>query len=156
MSRPIPIVFLSLLLAGFACGQSAYNPNILPLGHKEALMANTGTGGIGSTGAVYYNPGALASLEEDYFSLSGAAYLRYTFEADPIAVINGRELTFEGDAFRSIPTSVIRVNRLGDWRLAFSALIPMQFNYEGIQEWEVPVFDDVLAITSVQNYQPGQ
>ena len=47
--------------------QNVNNLNLLPLGDKESLMGNTGTGGVHSTGAVFYNPAALTQLEEIHF-----------------------------------------------------------------------------------------
>lgn len=50
------LLVVALALARPAHAQLSYNTNILPLGDKEALLGNTGTGGLGSTGAVFYNP----------------------------------------------------------------------------------------------------
>ncbi len=144
---------LFILASAFLYAQSAYNPNILPLGDKEALMANTGTGGLSSTGAVYYNPGALTMLEGASFSLSGSAYLRFRFEGKPIANIAGTDLNYEGAGFRTIPTSVIGVRQRGDWRLAFSVFVPMEFTFEGQQNWNIPINGQELDLKLLQNYQ---
>lgn len=150
-----------LLLASFfgirpLTAQSAYNPNILPLGDKESLMANTGSGGLTSTGAVYYNPGALTQMEGTSFSLSGSAYLRFRFEGKPIANIAGTDLNYAGNGFRTIPTSVIGVRRRGDWRFGFSFLVPMEFNFEGQQNWNIPVNQQELDLKLLQTYQEKQ
>lgn len=138
----------SLLLA-----QSAYNPNVLPMGDKEALMANTGTGGIGSPGAVFYNPGALTMLEGTSFSLSGSAYMQFSIKASPIAKIGNTELDYEANGFQTIPTSVILVRQKKEWRLAFSVLIPYEFNYEGPTNWTVPLNNQDINLRLLQNYK---
>ncbi len=146
----LPMTFLPVFLTA----QSAYNPNILPLGDKEALMANTGTGGLTSTGAVFYNPGALAQMEGNSFALSGSAYLRFRFEGKPIARIGDTDLEYAGTGLRSIPTSVISVRRMGEWHLAFSFLVPMAFNFEGQQDWDIPIpGGGDLQLKLLQNYQ---
>lgn len=142
-----------LLLNIGASAQSIYNPNILPLGDKEAMMGNAGTGGFGSTGAVYYNPGALSDVEGTSLSLSGSAYLQFKFSAKPIATILGTELEYEASGFQTIPTSVIIVKKVKEWHLAFSALVPMSFNYEGRQTWDIPNEGDPIKIKFSQNYK---
>lgn len=116
-------------------------------------MANTGTGGLTSTGAVYYNPAALTQLDGNSFSLSGSAYLRFRFEGTPIANIAGTDLDYKGSGFRTIPTSAIGVRRRGVWRLAFSFLVPMEFNFEGQKTWNIPVNGQELKLKLLQNYQ---
>jgi hypothetical protein len=140
-----------LALTGAA--QSAYNPNLLPLGDRESFMANTGTGGLRSTGAVFYNPGALPQVEGDRFSLSGSAYMRFRFEADPIAQVAGNALKYRGAGIRSVPTSVILVHRVGAWYLGLGMLIPMAFHFEGQEDWSVPVDGLILDLKLLQNYQ---
>ena len=147
------LVSLVVLVPMILSGQSAYNPNILPLGDKESLMANTGTGGLSSTGAVYYNPGALTMVEGNSFSLSGSAYLRFRFEGKPIANIAGTDLDYKGNGFRTVPTSVIGVRRRGSWHLAFSLLVPMEFHFEGQQTWNIPLAGPTLKLKLLQNYQ---
>ncbi len=145
-----------LVLAGCcvdAWAQGVVNPNALPLGDKESLMANTGTGGIGSPGAVYYNPAALTMLDGTYLSLSGSAYLVSKFRAEPVARLGNTDLDFEGQSFESIPTSVIMVRRFGPWHLALGLLVPMQFTYEGRTNWTVPLFPDELNLEILQNFR---
>ena len=69
------LYYCTILLLFWACGlygQTAFNPNLLPLGEEEALLANTGTARSGSTGAVFYNPAGLSTVEGTSFSLSGS------------------------------------------------------------------------------------
>lgn len=132
--------------------QTAFNPNVLPLGDTESLMGNSGTGGIGSTGSVYYNPGALTMVEGSSLSLSGSAYLSFKFTAKPLANIAGTDLDFEASGFQTVPTSVILVEKRKDWYFGFSALVPMEFSYEGRQIWSVPINSSSLNIKVNQNY----
>ncbi|MCB0805753.1 MAG: hypothetical protein KDC05_08125, partial [Bacteroidales bacterium] len=129
-----------------------YNPNILPLGDKESLMANTGTGGLGSVGAVYYNPAALTEVEGNSLSLSGSAYLQFRFSAKPVASFFGTDLNYEGTGYQSIPTSVIYARPVKNWHLAYSILIPMAFNFEGTTTWNIPVENSHLKLKMLQNY----
>jgi long-subunit fatty acid transport protein len=143
-------VLLGLPLGGFA--QLSYNTNIMPLGDKEALLGNTGTGGLGSTGAVFYNPAALTQLEGSSFSLSGSAYMQYTFDAKPFAVIDGNELDYSGSGFQTVPTSLVMARSLGSWKVAFSLLVPTQFKYEGQQDWNLTVGGIPYRLKVLQNY----
>ncbi len=139
MNKSLYRVFLiTLFLPSFIQAQTAFNPNVLPLGDTESLMGNSGTGGIGSTGAIYYNPAALTMVEGNSLSLSGSAYLSFKFEAKPLAVINGTELNYEADGFQTVPTSVIIVKKVKDWNVGFAALVPMEFSYEGRTKWTIP------------------
>ncbi len=148
----IILLFCSFFYSAVS-GQSAYNPNILPLGDKEALMANTGAGGLKSTGAVFYNPAALTMLKGRSFSLSGSAYMRFQFKANPVAIIEGVPLDYEGSGYRSIPTSAVSVRQFRDWHLAFSALIPVEFTFEGTRDWNIPLEDVETKLKMIQNYQ---
>ncbi|MBL8001262.1 MAG: hypothetical protein JNL05_04805 [Flavobacteriales bacterium] len=152
-TRPI------IVLATWACfcahpvtAQLAYNTNILPLGDKEALMGNTGTGGMGSTGAVFYNPAALMQLEGSSFSLSGSAYMVYSFEATPFVVFDDDRLDYKGSGFQSVPTSLVMARTMGDWRVAFSLLVPAQFKYEGQQDWDFDLAGEPYRLKILQNY----
>lgn len=148
--------YCTILLLFWACGlygQTAFNPNLLPLGDEEALMANTGTGRSGSTGSVFYNPAALATLQGTSFSLSGSAYTLSYFEANPLEVLYEQELHYSGSGYQTIPTSIIMARKMGDWRVAFSVLIPMQFRFEGTESWRVPLSADVLDVRVMQYYR---
>ena len=151
----LPLSFLILFFIGItpsSSGQPFSNPNILPLGDDEPLMANTGTGGLESNGSVYYNPAALAMLKGNSFALTGTAYLLFSFESNPIARIENNNLNYSGKGFRTIPTSLIIVRRFKELRLAFSVLQPQQFDFEGPYSWQVPISNDILNFDMNQNY----
>lgn len=133
--------------------QSGYNINILPVGDIESMMANTGTAGLSSTGAVYYNPSALTQLNENSFSLKGTAYTLFNFKADPVAVIGNQRLIYESNGFQSIPTTLIVVKKINEWRAAFSVIIPMAFNFEGLTSWKIGESEELGELKVLQNYK---
>jgi hypothetical protein len=56
--------------------------------------------------------------------------------------------------FRSLPTSVVMVRKIDDWRLAFSILIPSDFAYEGQKFWEIPLSPGgELNLTNALNFR---
>jgi hypothetical protein len=132
--------------------QVSYNTNIIPMGDKEPLMGNTGTGGLNSSGAVYYNPGALTMLKGNSFSLSGSAFVRYRFNAAPFVDIDGQTIDYEGVGYQSIPTSLIFVRSFKQWRFALSVMIPMEFNFHGSRDWFFDIDNDKLELFLSQDY----
>ncbi|KAB2818194.1 hypothetical protein [Phaeocystidibacter marisrubri] len=151
-TRSFAVLALGVLSAP-ALSQGRFNQNIMPLGDKEALMANTGTGGHGSSGAVYYNPAALTELEGSSFSFSGNAYFSFDFKADPLVTLGNDELDFEGAGYRSLPSSMIGTRSFGDWVVAFSLLVPYHFNYEGKNDWIINSPSNPYNITITQDYR---
>lgn len=151
---PVACTWLVVVLSAYlpASAQLSYNTNILPLGDKEALLGNTGTGGLGSTGAVFYNPAALTLLEGSSFSLSGSAYMHYAFEASPFAVVAGNSLDYAGNGFQSVPTSMVMARSMGAWKVAFSLLVPTQFKYEGQDDWDFLLGGAPYRLKLLQNY----
>ena len=149
----IPSALVPAILPALLAAQTGVNTNIIPLGDKESLMGNTGTGGLGSTGAVYYNPAAMTQLEGTSFSLSGSAYMRYEFAGEPAAVLDGNELNYTGTGYQTVPTSVIMMRRAGEWHLGFSVLVPSQFAFEGVNTWDLTIAGRGLAIRLEQSYE---
>ncbi|NVK26571.1 MAG: hypothetical protein HWE14_00940 [Flavobacteriia bacterium] len=135
---------------GFAQGD--FSQNLMPLGDIESLIGNTGTGGVHSTGAVYYNPAALTDLSGTNFSFSGNAYFRFQFKSKPFLTIQGEELDFEGSAYRSLPSSLISTKNWGDWTLGFSLVIPSSFYIEGKEFWQLNNAGDPLNIQAQHNF----
>lgn len=153
MSRSL--IFFSILILNITSiqSQSIFNPNIIPLGDKEALMGNTGTGGLGSTGAVFYNPAALTMLDGNSFSLSASAYMQYKFTSDPFEIINDQKLIYEAVDYQSIPSSVVMARKKGDWNIALSLLIPQDFLYEGQTTWNVNLGGANAKFKVLQNFK---
>ncbi len=136
-------VFLCLLLSFFsileAFSQTGYDNQILPVGGVEALMANTGTAGLNSVGAIYYNPAALTQLEGNSLKVSGATYTGYRFKATPLFEAEGANLDYEGSSSTSTPTTMVGVRSWKRWRIGTSIIIPLQFEYDGPESWNVSV-----------------
>ncbi|QSE97617.1 hypothetical protein [Fulvivirga lutea] len=144
---------LSLTIPIATNGQVSYNINALPMGDVEALLANTGTGGVESPGAVFYNPAALVMLKGSSFSLNGSAYMKFENKAEPVLVIADQELNYKADGFLTIPTSIAVVKQVSKWKLAFSALVPYEANYEGPKQWTVPFETLNVNLRILQNYK---
>lgn len=150
----LSVIFLSASIVLF--GQTGYNTNTLPVGNIEPLMANTGTGGIQSSGSVYYNPAALTQLDGASFSLSGTAFTKFGFNIDNAVPVGGEKVSYSGSGFQSIPTSMIMVKSIAAWKLGFSVLIPMKFRYEGPKYWDVHTASGPASLAIEQNYEEGQ
>ncbi len=148
--------WVAIFLASFSFhtqSQTAYSLNILPLGDKEALMANTGTGGINSTGAAFYNPAALTQLKGNSFSFSGAAFMNFDIEVDPITRIGGEDLNYSANGFQSIPSSMVALRSFGNWKVAFSVMIPDAFQFDGPTTWKVNLDGGTFNMRVQQNFK---
>ncbi|MEQ1877861.1 MAG: hypothetical protein ABL958_14560 [Bdellovibrionia bacterium] len=128
----------------FACGlahANTENPQIMPLGETEAFMANTGVAEIGSSGSVFFNPGALATVKSSKISLSGAAYTFFNFKSDSVVRIENKDLSYNADGFNSIPFSVNSTTKKGEWILALSLMETDMRTYENKVGWETTNYD---------------
>jgi long-subunit fatty acid transport protein len=96
------------------------NRGLLPIGEVESFMANTGAALSGSTGAVYYNPAGLASIDRHHISLSANSYLSTRSEVNPIQTIDGVDMNFSTKGLQAIPTSFVSTGQHEQWRYAFS------------------------------------
>lgn len=119
------------------------NRGLLPIGEVEALMANTGVALSGSTGAVYYNPAGLASLEHTHLSISANSYFKTSSELDPIQILDGTPENFHAQGLQTIPTSFVSTGRVGDFRYAFSILIPHQLKIEDSTAYSSPHYPSI-------------
>lgn len=146
----VHLFFSGLILAK---AQTGYNVNIIPVGDIEPLLANTGTAGLNSSGAVLYNPAALTQLEKNSLSLKGSAYTLFKFKADPIVKIGEQQLVYEGSGFQSTPTTLIMVRKLKNWYAAFSVISPITFNFEGLTSWNIGMTNPIGELTILQNYK---
>jgi long-subunit fatty acid transport protein len=101
------------------------NRNLLPIGEREAFLANTGiTSPTG--GAVFYNPANLARLPHPTISMSGTTLLRFGqrskggFDNQPV----------ENSGFVIIPASLVSTYRFGDWSFASAVMVPDNLEVE--------------------------
>jgi hypothetical protein len=93
-------------------------------------MANTGVALSGSTGAVYYNPAGLASVDRNRISISANSYLKTSGEISPIQTFDGVDMNFHAEGLQTIPTSLVSSARWGEVYYAFSILIPHQLKIQ--------------------------
>ena len=119
------------------------NRGVLPIGEIEAFMANTGVALSGSTGAVYYNPAGLASVEKNHLSISANSYIKTTGDITPLQTFDGTEMNFHVEGLQTIPTSFVSTGRLGDVRYAFSVLIPHQLKVQDSHAYSSPHYPNM-------------
>lgn len=115
-----------------------YNPQIMPLGESEAFMANTGIAESGSSGAVYFNPGALATQKGSKISLSGVAYVFFNYRADSALYVDNTDLPYNADGYNGVPFSVVSTKKTGPWVLAMSVMETDFKTYENKVAWRTP------------------
>ncbi|HEX4923085.1 MAG TPA: hypothetical protein VFV50_03330 [Bdellovibrionales bacterium] len=129
-----------LVLASFAWPARAnlYNPQIMPLGESEAFMANTGVAESGSSGAVFFNPGALATQKGSKISLSGVAYVFFNYKADSALRVDNTDLPYNADGYNGVPFSVVSTKRTGPWVLGLSVMETDLKTYENKVAWRTP------------------
>jgi hypothetical protein len=122
-------LFLSLVVAGGISHPNAHadatNRNLLPIGEREAFLANTGITSA-SGGAVFHNPGNLARVPHPTISLSGTTILRFSLFAEEY--IGDKPLKAKG--FVVIPGALISTYELGEFRLATAILVPDSFEFQ--------------------------
>src|SRR5690242_2815844 len=112
------------LFLGPGAGAGIENRNIIPFGEREAILGNTGTAGVPSTGAVYYNPAALAQLENSRIAVSGSTYAQQETTTGNFARIDNTDLPYSNSGFNAIPSTVISVFRNDDWIFSYFILVP--------------------------------
>ncbi len=128
-------IFLSLLWAAGA-GADVSNPYSRPLGELEAFSANTGVADDRSTGAVFYNPGALARIESSRVSVSGSTYMFFTTTFDNAIYMDRRELSYTGKGFNTVPSTLVSTYKMKNSVLALSVLVPDALNYDNHSSWD--------------------
>lgn len=121
----------SVLLLGSTSSWAAFhNRQLLPLGDREVLIANTGVAGNPSAGAVYYNPAGLALLQYPSISLSGSTYLYSESEISPLVRADNTNLNYKASGFNTIPAMVTSAWKWRETTLAFSVLVPDSLKLE--------------------------
>lgn len=128
-----------MVAAGLAARPAAAdvtNRNLLPVGEREAFMANTGVTSA-SAGAVFFNPANLARLEHPTVSLSGTTLLLFDIETDAFLVIDGEDQPFHASGFLPIPSSLVSTYSIGSWTVATSVLVPDVIELANRQTFEL-------------------
>ncbi len=135
---------LFLVVPGLTTQAHAYgyidNRGLLPVGEIESFMANTGTALSGSTGAVYYNPAGLASIERSHISVSANSYLSTKSRLNPIQTIDGVDFDFSTKGLQAIPSAFVSTGQKDKWKYAFSVLIPHQTRVQDSVAYSTPSY----------------
>jgi hypothetical protein len=139
-------IFVIALLGTTAAHADVANRNLLPMGEREAFLANTGNTSV-SPGASFYNPAGLALLEHSSIALSGTTFLRFEIETDAFLVVDGEDQPFEASGFLPIPASLISTYRAGAWTLATSVIVPDVIAFANRQTFVT----DTTSVTILQN-----
>jgi hypothetical protein len=114
------------------------NRNLLPMGERESFTGNAGIAGAGSTGAVFFNPGALPLVGAPSISMTGTTLLFFTVGTDAAFRIDDTDLPYDASGFLTVPTSLVSTYSIGDWTLATSILVPEALRTENRATWETP------------------
>ncbi len=136
-----------LLLFPFVAHAELENPNLLPLGEEEAFLGNAGIAHAESTGATYYNPGALGFIRNKKVSIYGNAYLADHTYIRAQSRLNGYDVPLNSSSFSPIPLSSVTI--LGNERFtyAFSVHVPSSSNYQ----FQMPLQADTAKLALVGN-----
>lgn len=145
MKNQLVIFFAAQLLA---IGAFAYyeNPNIYPLGEKEAFMANTGVALSGSTGATFFNPAGLAGIQNSKVSLSANSYLSIKTSFSPLDVIDNSNFNLDANSLVAVPSSVVSAQKIENWTVAFSVLVPEQTQLNSMTTHESTNFNTQVIL----------
>ena len=131
--RTIIFIFLSANI--FANVPTYENRNYFPLGEKELFSGNTGTGGIGSSAAVYFNPAALTQIKQNKLSVTASSFYYFSFKMDPQDYVDNQALNYESTSFNSVPSSIISVYQFKEYTAAFAIMSPFSYALENQMEW---------------------
>jgi hypothetical protein len=110
---------LALMFAAAEVRADAQNGQVIPLGERQAYLANAGTGNSVDTGAVYFNPGSLGFLERDKVSVIGNVYMLYSTKSDAAFQLDDTDVSYSAKGFVTIPMTFVWAKRLGEVRVAF-------------------------------------
>ncbi|HET6611450.1 MAG TPA: hypothetical protein VFG83_05655 [Kofleriaceae bacterium] len=123
------------------------NRNLLPMGEREALLANAGiTSATG--GAAFYNPANLARIEHPSLSMTGTTLLRFDLSSDAFLVIEGVDQPFEASGFLTVPASLVSTYKVGSWSLATSVLVPDVFEISNLTSFDTASRHTTLLLKS--------
>lgn len=115
------VALVFILATSLNANAEVENPNLLPLGDREAYMGNAGVALQGSPGNIFYNPAGLGKLTGRRISAGGSAY----------ALVKGRlQLLNENVDFHTIqtvPNMVASTKRFENITVGFGVFVPMTF-----------------------------
>lgn len=125
---------LLFLIASSALAGEVENPSYLPFGEQEAFLGNTGIALEGSSGAVFYNPGALGWVNNRKISVYGNTYTFDNMRQSRAIAPDSPDLVMNSSAASSIPLSSVTVFGSEATTFAFSVNTP----YSSRQERFIP------------------
>jgi hypothetical protein len=132
-SRLLVSCLALLAAAAFPAAESAHAQDAhywtTQYGNRSRLLAGAVIGSVNDVSAVYYNPGALALLEEAELLLGGNVfeYTRIGYDG----LVSG-EIDFSSNRFKSLPAMIageFPFKFLGKNRLAYSYLVRQDFDF---------------------------
>lgn len=124
-----------ILIGGSTAFGSFKNENSLVVGDLSAGMGGAAVAVVGdSAGAPYYNPATLAFLDGQAFSAAVGIYKKFDMLYGKEEDLTQAPLRMNQGFFRSLPAStgsVIRWEKLPDWTMAFSVVVPDYEQFKG-------------------------
>lgn len=144
--RPLPssathafvLAVLTLLMSADVARADPQNGQVIPLGERQAYLANTGVGDASDTGAVYFNPAGLGFIDRDKVSVTGSVYMSYATRSDAAFRLDDTDVGYKAKGFMTIPMTFVIAKKLGDVRVAFSTLVPESLSTENQQSFATP------------------
>lgn len=129
------LVVASLLVAPMGALAAFSNENSLLIGDRHAGMGAAAVAVDGdAAGAPFYNPALLADLEGSAFSAAVGIYKKFDVLYGAEEDFTKAPLRINQGFFRSLPAStsnVLRWDKLPDWTLAFSVVVPDYEQFKG-------------------------
>jgi|GEM_PF-4648992 len=116
--------FLLLLSCTVARASDLENPNFMPFGEQEAYLGNAGIGVEDSTGAVYYNPGALGFVTGKKASVYGNAYAMNKFSSRSAIGGGNPDFVVSSSSYSGVPLSSVTLFSGDSFTYAFSFNTP--------------------------------
>ena len=106
------------------------NPNLIPFGEEEGLLGNTGIALDTSSGATYYNPGALGFVPNNRVSVYGNAYMFNRAEVDSFVKTDKGNIPLRSNSFSPIPLGAVSIFSTENWIYAFSVYVPSSASFD--------------------------
>ncbi len=134
--RSLPLLCLGLAVASPAHASYIQNRALQPLGEQEAFLANTGVAALGSSGAPFYNPAALMTLESHRLSAEGSVFQSSAAESGAFLVVDKRDLDLKLSGLSPIPAAVMGSQHLWGRPVGFFVLVPDLQELRARRHWE--------------------
>jgi hypothetical protein len=124
---------LALLLAlgvSLTARAEVENPNLIPFGEEEAFLGNAGIAHNESTGATYYNPGALGFIRNKKVSIYANAYSAEHLYIRANTRLLGNDVPLNSSAFTPVPLSSVSIWGNEKFTYAFSVHVPYSETFQ--------------------------